>query len=134
MRIAGVRQPAGHPVPGDVGEECHQRGAGLHDDGRRDQEPCRASVQCHGDGQQGVDQPGPPGGEYQVRLLLGVVTSSHCRGGVRRRGTHTHMEGLSVLVVRTVAAFCVPGVRAGVRCRNDGVIRCGGGRMRMTIL
>lgn len=29
----GIREPARHPLPGDVGEERHQRGAGIHDDG-----------------------------------------------------------------------------------------------------
>ena len=51
--IAGVRRPTGDPVPGDVGEERDQRGAGVHDDGRRDQEqggPARAH-RGHGPGQ-----------------------------------------------------------------------------------
>lgn len=55
LRCTGVRQPIGHSVPGDVRKECHQCGAGLHDDGRRDQESRRSAVQCNGHGQQGVD-------------------------------------------------------------------------------
>ena len=44
--ISGIRRPAWHPLPGDLCEERDQRGAGVHDDGGRDQEP-RGAARAH---------------------------------------------------------------------------------------
>ena len=44
--LSGIRRPAGHPLPGDLCEERDQRGAGVHDDGDRDQEP-RGAARAH---------------------------------------------------------------------------------------
>ena len=48
---AGVRRLADHPLPGDERQERDQRGAGVHDDGLRDQEP---------DGEHARDEDGQP--------------------------------------------------------------------------
>ena len=32
----GIRRLSCNPLPGDLSQECHQCGAGLHDDGSRD--------------------------------------------------------------------------------------------------
>ena len=44
--LSGIRRPAWHPLPGDLCEERDQRGAGVHDDGGRDQEP-RGAARAH---------------------------------------------------------------------------------------
>ena len=71
--IAGVRRPTGDPVPGDVGEERDQRGAGVHDDGRRDQEQGRAARahRRHGPGQDRLHA-----GRQQAQLGLLLIQAA----------------------------------------------------------
>lgn len=65
----GIREPARHPVPGDVREERHQRGAGIHDDGGGDQEPRRAPFERGGSAERRQDRQEPQR-RGQGRLLL----------------------------------------------------------------
>lgn len=77
----GIREPARHPVPGDVREERHQRGAGIHDDGGGDQEPRRTPLERSGSAQRRQDRQEPQR-RGQGRLLL---NSWLCPSRRRRR-------------------------------------------------
>lgn len=108
LSIAGIREPAGNPLPGDVRQECDQRGAGVHDDGRGDQEPCRTSVQCRRiRGKACEDRFRGGRGQQQVRVLLD-----------RQRGRWGQMWDVGVLSKGT---FLIWGAR--VSSSRGGVIR-----------
>ena len=81
---AGVRRLADHPLPGDERQERDQRGAGVHDDGLRDQEPDGEHARDE-DGQpdhppHGTEGPARQGG----RLLLTLSRTCHCTLRVER--------------------------------------------------
>ena len=67
----GIRRPAGHPLPGDLGQERHQRRAGVHDDGGRDQEP-RGTPGAIWRRRTGQDRVHPSPGEQGRRMLLEI--------------------------------------------------------------
>ena len=79
----GIRRSAWHPLSGDVGQERHERGAGLHDDGGRDQEP-GGTAGSVGRNRTGQDRLHAGAGQERIGMLL--------RGGARRRRTHTYEE------------------------------------------
>ncbi len=68
----GIRRPAGHPFPGDVCQERDERGAGVHDHGRGDQEP-RGSAGAVGRHRAGQDRVDPGPGQERRRVLLGFI-------------------------------------------------------------
>ena len=79
---AGVRRLADDPFPGDERQECDQRGAGLHDDGLRDQEPDGEHA-CDEDGQPDDPAHGTEGPAQGFGRLLLTRTCALCGVAVR---------------------------------------------------
>ncbi|KAM4847055.1 ras-related protein Rab-1B isoform 1-T1 [Thomomys bottae] len=69
----GVCRLSGHPLPGDKCQECHQRGAGVHDHGCRDQKADGAGGSFRGRTAQPQDRQHPCETSERWLLLGGAL-------------------------------------------------------------